>query len=165
MKYFFLLTGLALLGAGTAQAHDYKQGSIAIEHPWARPTPEGARAGAAYLSLQNSGNEADTLLSAETPVSASAQFHETIRDGDIMKMREIRGGVVVPPGGSVSFKPGGYHIMLVGLKQRLDEGQHIPMTLTFAKAGPVRVEVYVEKQPGSQPQSGAMNDHDMSHMH
>ncbi len=159
------LACLALFAAGAAQAHDYSQGMITIDHPWARPTPGQSKVGAAYLLLQNSGAETDTLLSAESPVSEKTQIHETLREGDIMKMREVRGGVAVPPGTAVAFKPGGNHIMLLGLKQKLEEGQHIPLTLTFAKAGVVAVEVAVEKAPSEKPEGGMAHGSSMDHMH
>ncbi len=164
MKRSLVLAGIALFTAGTALAHDYKVGTIAIGHPWARPTAEGARAGAAYLSLDNTGGEADSLVSAASSAAGKTQIHETTNDGGVMKMRRVEGGVAIAPGATVSFKPGGYHIMLLGLKQRLEEGQHIPLTLTFAKAGTVDVEVYVEKAPAGEHQGGTTHDHDMSGM-
>ena len=150
---------MALCVASAANAHDYKIGVIAIGHPWARPTAEGAKAGAAYLSLENTGAEPDRLLSAASPVAAKIQIHQTTEDGGVMKMHEVEGGVALAPGVNVAFKPGGYHIMLLGLKQRLDEGQHIPLTLNFAKAGSIDVEVYVEKTPAGEHAGGMMHDH------
>ena len=67
-----------------------------------------------------------------------------------MKMREVVGGIELAPGATVALKPGGYHIMLIDLKQKLDEGRHIPLTLTFAKAGSIDVEVDVEKKSSEQ---------------
>lgn len=159
IKPVWFLIGLSLLHTGSASAHDYKQGPIAIGHPWARSTAEGVKTGAAYISLENTGAEADTFVSAESPVSEKTQIHETRREGDVMKMREIEGGVSLPAGTTVTFKPGGYHIMLLGLKQKLDEGQSIPLTLTFAKAGSIQVDVHVEKTAPNE--SSTMQDHGM----
>jgi periplasmic copper chaperone A len=158
-KQIIWLTGLALFAAGVVHAHEYQLGTIAIGHPWARPTAEGAKAGAAYLSLENSAGESDRLVSASTPAAEKAEIHETSNEGGIMKMRHVEEGVALPPGVNVAFKPGGYHIMLFGLKRKLDEGQHIPLTLTFAKAGSINVEVYVEKTSGE-----TMHNHDMKDM-
>ena len=162
--HLILLAGLALSGAGAAHAHDYKLGRIAIGHPWARPTAEGTKVGAAYLTLENTGGEADSLVGVNSPVAGQAQIHETTDDGGVMKMRQVQGGVALAPGATVAFKPGGYHIMLLGLKQKLDDGQHIPLTLTFAKAGSVEVEVYVEKTAGGEHKSGMTHDHEMKGM-
>ncbi|HZV20058.1 MAG TPA: copper chaperone PCu(A)C [Hyphomicrobiales bacterium] len=164
MKKAVIVLGAALLAAGVANAHDYKAGSIIVGHPWARPTPPGAKAAAAYFTLQNTGSAPDTLMSVSSPVDESAQLHQTIRDGEVMKMREVKGGVAIPPGATVKFEPGGYHVMLLQPKQQFEEGQFFPLTLTFAKAGTVNVEVKVEKQPGERPVAGASHG-GMEHMH
>ena len=80
-----------------------------------------------------------------------------------MKMRAAADGVELASHTTVAFKPGGYHIMLLDLKHALREGEHIPLTLTFAKAGSIDVEVYVEKSPSGERDAGEMHDHDMSH--
>jgi copper(I)-binding protein len=159
IRHFILLAGLTLGGAGTVFAHEYKAGAIAIGHPWARPTADGAKAGAAYLSLENTSGEPDRLVGVTTPAAEKSEIHETSNDGGVMKMREVKAGVTLPPGENISFKPGGLHIMLFGLKQKLNEGQHIPLTLNFAKAGSVDVEVYVEKSPDSGQGAAMMHDH------
>jgi periplasmic copper chaperone A len=159
-----LLAGLALFTAGAAHAHEYKLGRIAIGHPWARPTAEGTKAGAAYLALENTGGEADSLVGVSSPVARQTQIHQTTNDGGVMKMHQVQGGVALAPGVAVIFKPGGYHIMLLGLKQKLGEGEHVPLTLTFAKAGSIDVEVYVERTPSDAQSSGMMHDHDMKAM-
>jgi copper(I)-binding protein len=145
------------------QAHSYILAKIKIGHPWARPTPQGAQTGAVYLSLENTGSEADTLVSANSPAAGKTQFHRTIDEGGAMKMRPAE-GVELAPGATVEFKPGGYHIMLLDLKQRLAEGQNVPLTLTFAKAGTIQVDVRVEKTgdtSGSAMMHGKGMDHGM----
>jgi copper(I)-binding protein len=129
----------------TAHAADYRQGNIEIGQPWARATPEGAGKGAAYLLLKNHGMDPDTLIAAQSQIADRLELHEHIQEGGVMKMRKVSGGIAIPPGGTVQFKPGGYHIMLLGLKQRLQEGQQIPIKLTFAKAGELTVNAQVEK--------------------
>ena len=151
-----------LFAAGVAYADDYKLGNIAIGRPWARPTAQGVKIGAAYLSLENKGSEADKLVSAASPVAANVQIHQTTNEGGVMKMHEARGGVELAPGATIAFKPGGYHIMLLDLKQKLEEGQRIPLTLTFTKAGSINVEVDVEKTSGSEHSGGPMQDHGMT---
>ncbi len=131
-----------------AQAQEYKAGDITIEHPWARPTAGPNMLGAAYMTLKNGGKEADTLKSASTPGADKVEVHEHIHDANgVMRMREVEGGIAIPAGGAVMLQPGGYHIMLIGLKHNLEEGQTVPLKLTFAHAGDVDVQVAVEKKP------------------
>ena len=152
---------VTLCAAGAAYGADYKVGTIAIDHPWARPTAEGTQTGAAYLFLTNKGNAPDKLVSTSSPVAGKTQIYQTTDEDGVMKMHEVAGGIELAPGASVALKPGGYHIMLLDLKQKLDEGSHIPLTLTFAKAGSIDVEVDVEKKSGEQGHGMTGMDHDM----
>lgn len=149
----FLLT-LAIYGQVHAQTPDAK--SIVVDHPWARATPAGATTGATYGTLINNGSSADRLLSATTPVADKVQFHSVSEEGGVSRMREMH-TVEVAPGAKVTFSPGGMHIMLVGLKQPLKEGQSFPLTFSFEKAGKVDVTVSVAKV-------GAMQHGDMGSM-
>jgi periplasmic copper chaperone A len=141
----FAVAALALCGFAAAQAQEFRQGDLTIFHPWTRPTAESQKNGAAYFSIKNSGSEADKLVSAESPAAEKTELHEMVNEGGVMKMLPLPGGIEIQPGPAVEFKPGGYHVMLIGLKQRLAEGQTIPLTLTFAKAGSVAIEAKVEK--------------------
>ena len=146
-----------MLAAFAAQAHEYKLGNLTIGHPWARPTAGPSKLGAAYLTLKNEGQEADRLESASTPDAQMAQIHETVPgENGVMRMRPVEGGVAIPAGGTVAFKPGGYHIMLMGLTHNLEEGQRLPLKLTFAHAGSVDVEVKIEKSPAG---NAGMHEH------
>jgi hypothetical protein len=147
---------LALFGFAVAQAQEFRQGDLTISHPWARPTAEGQKNGAAYLSIKNGGSEGDKLVSAESPVAERTQLHETLNENGVMKMRAVTNGVEIQPGAAADFKPGGSHIMLFGLKKRLEEGQTVPLTLTFAKAGSMSVEVKIEKSSSG---TGEMHSH------
>lgn len=117
---------------------------IKVEAPWARATIPAQKTGGAYVSLTNSGSAPDKLISAETPVSERAEVHEHKNTDGVMQMREVTGGVPVAPGETIAFGPGGYHIMLMGLKQPLTKGSKFPLTLVFEKAGKQTVEVTVE---------------------
>jgi hypothetical protein len=128
--------------AGTAAAHDFKVGEITIDHPWARPAAKGNSA--AYLVIQNAG-PADRLVSAATDVAGTVEMHSTTIDAQgVGRMVQVQ-AIDVPQGAEAKLAPGGLHIMLIGLKQPLAEGQEFPLTLTFEKAGAVTVEVAVEK--------------------
>ena len=115
---------------------------LEVENAWARATPGQAENGAAYLTITSP--TADRLVSASTPVAKTAQLHTMSLQGMVMKMRPIS-GVDIPAGQPISLKPGGDHIMLMGLEQPLREGQSFPLTLDFEKAGARTVTVNVEK--------------------
>jgi len=126
-----------------ADAHDYELKSLNIDHPFARATPPGARAAGAYLTVENKGATPDRLIAASSPVAGIVEVHEMAMDGGVMKMRVIP-GIDIKAGSKVDLKPGGYHIMLMELKQPLKNGDRFPLTLTFEKAGKIEVSVWVE---------------------
>ncbi|MGO8839967.1 MAG: copper chaperone PCu(A)C [Methyloceanibacter sp.] len=149
----------AVLFVTFAQAQEYKQGDLTVGHPWARPTAGTNMLGAAYLTLTNGGKEADTLKSASSADADKVEIHEHIHDAEgVMRMRAVEGGLAIPAGGTVEFKPGGYHLMLIGLKHNLEDGQNFPLKLTFEHAGAVDVEVKIEKKAGADSSMG-MHDH------
>lgn len=127
---------------------------LLVHEAWARASAGATTTGAAYLTLMG-GAQADMLVGVSTPVAASADVHETINDNGIMKMRSVA-GVPIPAHGMVTFAPGGYHIMLMGLKQPLTAGQSFPLTLRFAHAAPVTVDVQVQAMGHGAP----MGTHD-----
>jgi periplasmic copper chaperone A len=152
----FAVAALVLAASSPAFA---ETGAIKIEQPWSRATPGGATAGAVYLSIQNSSAVADRLTGASSDVAARTEVHEmTLADG-VMKMREVSGGIAIPAHGSVTFKPGGYHVMLIGLKKPLKAGESVALTLDFAKAGKVAVSAPVMKTTATGPDMGHMKMH------
>jgi len=145
MRFGWFVAAVAFLAASHAGAHEYKVKDLTIGHPWARATHGNAGTGVVYVTLVNDGKAADRLLKASTPVAAMASLHETIKEGDVMKMREID-GLAIPAGATVELKPGAWHIMLMGLKKPLREGDMVPLTLTLANEGEVQVEAMVSDQ-------------------
>ena len=135
----------ALLLATPATAHDYKAGDLQIGHPWARPT--AGKVGGAFMAIANTGSQPDRLLGATTSAAEKVELHQTIRDGDIMRMRPVD-TIPVVPGEPVALKPGGLHIMLIGLKAPLKVGDKIPLTLRFERAGEVKVDLAVQAGGG-----------------
>ena len=157
------LIALALTFAvPAARAADYKAGAIEIDHPWTRATPSGAKVGAGYLKLTNTGATADRLVGATAAAAGRVEIHEMSMDNGVMKMRPLKDGVELKPGESVELKSGSYHLMMFDLKQPLKQGDHVKGTLTFEKAGPVDVEFAVEGVGGA-PASNAMKG-SMDHM-
>jgi copper(I)-binding protein len=138
-----LTPAVILLFAAAAQAHDYELKSLTISNPFARATPPGAAAGGVFLTIRNQGSEADRLLRATSPVAGLVELHEMTMDGGVMKMRAVS-RIEVKPGATVELKPGGLHVMLEELKRPLKQGEQLPMSLTFEKAGTVEVIVDVE---------------------
>lgn len=130
-----------------AMAHAYAKGGLKIGHPWARPAPAGAPAAGGYLTIANGGDRPDRLVSASTPDAARVEFHEMIMKGDVMLMRPLAGGLVIPAGQTVELKPGGRHVMFIGPRTPFTLGRHVPVTLRFERAGEVKVEFYVEAAP------------------
>ena len=142
---------LAALGA---VAHSYKLGEIDIGHPYARPTREGQTVGGGYLKLANKG-AVDRLVSASSPAAGTVEIHSMSMEGDVMKMRQVN-AIELATGQTVELKPGGYHLMLMGLKAPLKAGDKFPLTLKFEKSGEVVVTVKVEEP---KPQSGTTVEH------
>jgi copper(I)-binding protein len=140
----FALT--ALLALGQASAADYHAGNLLIHDAHARATVPGQTSGAVYLNLENTGKTGDKLLAVASPAAQSAELHSMQMDGNIMRMREV-GELELKPAARIAMQPGdGYHIMLLGLKQPLNPGQKIPLTLRFEKAGKVEIEAVVDSR-------------------
>jgi copper(I)-binding protein len=121
----------------------YKVGPLVIEAPWARATPGGAQVGGAYLKITNTGAEVDRLIGGSLPIATSVEVHEMSMTDGVMKMRKLEKGLEIKPGQTVELKPGGHHIMFMGLRESLKQGQPIKGTLVFEKAGSVEVEYLV----------------------
>lgn len=117
-------------------------GGIAAVEPWSRATPGGARVGAGYLVIENNGPVPDRFVGAETELSDKVELHETRVAEGVARMLPVA-SIAVPPGGRIEFKPGGYHLMLTGLKRPLKEGERFSGTLVFEKAGRVPVSFSV----------------------
>jgi copper(I)-binding protein len=136
------------------EGHEFKAGDLLIGHPWSRATPGGAKIGGGYMTITNNGSAPDKLLSATTSVADRVEIHEMTMANNVMTMRKLDGGVTVAPGKTVSFAPGAYHLMLMGLKNPLKEGDRVKATLTFEKAGPVEVTINVEGIGAQHPAPG-----------
>ena len=133
---------LAPCRRAAAQEAEVRAGDLAITQPWSRAAVQGGQ-GAGYLTIANRGSAPDRLLSAASPAAGRMELHTHIRDGDVMRMREVP-AVEIPPGQAVAFRPGGLHLMLIGLNRPLRQGETVPVTLRFERAGEVRVEFAVQ---------------------
>ena len=145
-----------LFYAAAAHAHEFVLGALTVGHPYARPTAPSQPAGGGYLKLINKGAD-DRLVSASTPVATSVEIHSMRLEGDVMRMREI-GSLDLPAGKTVELKPGGLHLMFIGLKAPLVVGQTFPLTLKFEKAGAVDVTVNVSPADAAAASRGMVHD-------
>lgn len=130
-----------------AHAHGMKIGDLYIEHPYATPSRPGLNTGAVYFkSIKNDGAQADQLLSASTPAAASVELHQMQMEGEVMRMKEVS-AVDLPAHAEVRMRHGaasGYHLMLMGLKAPLKDGDRFPVVLNFKRAGEREVMVWVQ---------------------
>jgi copper(I)-binding protein len=156
MKKLVAAFACACLSASVfAQSKD----GLQIEKPWARATVPGAAVGGGYLVIRNNGATGDRLIGVSSPVSARVEIHEMAMEKDIMRMRQVK-GVDVPAKKAVEFKPGGFHLMFIELKAPLKQGEKVPVTLRFEKAGEVKTEFPVEAMNAAMP---AGPGHSMKH--
>ncbi|WP_410499289.1 copper chaperone PCu(A)C [Chitinibacter sp. S2-10] len=138
------LIAATLLGAtALVQAHDYTMGTLTIEHPWARATVAGAVNSAVFMNIKTETD--DQLLSVSGDIAQTIEIHEMKMADGTMKMRQLT-RLDLSKGSETRLAPGGNHIMLFGLKRQLLEGEKFPLTLKFAKAGELKVDVKVESQ-------------------
>jgi copper(I)-binding protein len=135
---------LALLFLSSpALAHEEKSEHLTISHPWSRATAPSQKVGAVFMTITTNGNNTDRLIGAESPDAETVQIHNhTMVDG-VMRMRPVD-GVPIPATGEAVLEPGGFHVMLIGLKAPLFEETVIPLTLLFETAGRVEIEAVVE---------------------
>lgn len=144
--------GFALLPtAGSGQ--QVKAGDLVLKNAWARATPGGAQVGGGYLTIENTGKNADKLLGGSTPAAAKVEVHDMAMKDGVMTMRPTTQGLAIPPGKSVTLAPGGYHLMLMNLKGPLKEGGRVPVTLQFENAGKVDVVLDIQGIGATGPKS------------
>lgn len=156
-----VIISLAMFASGVS-AHDYTAGDLKIGHPFTRTTPPGAVAAGAYLSIENKGKSADKLLRAASPVAGLVELHSMSMDGNVMRMRAVP-SIDVAAGATVKLAPGGLHVMLQDLKRPLKEGERVPMTLVFERAGEVKVELAVQKPDAAAGHAGSARDAHAGH--
>ena len=132
--------GSMLTTATETLSSEFKAGELKIEKVWSRATPKGAKVGAGYLKITNTGSKPDRLVDAKTSISNRVEIHEMNMSGGIMRMRRLPKGLEIPAGQSVTLKPGGYHLMFMELKEAIEKGQSFKATLVFEQAGQVAVE-------------------------
>jgi copper(I)-binding protein len=156
MLAFFLLAAAV---AAPARADDVKVGDLVISQGWSRATPNGAKIGSGYLTIENKGATPDRLVAVSSDIAGKTEVHEMAMKNGVMTMRPVDDGLTIDPGKTVKLSPGGYHLMLFDLKGPLKQGDMLPLTLNFEKAGRVNVSLAVEGigAQGPDASSGGMN--------
>ncbi len=147
-------------------ADDVTKGDLMIHDPYARVSSMMSKSGAAFMMIHNKGTEADHLVSAASPVAERVELHTHKEDANgVMRMLHVEEGFDVPADGQLAMQRGGHHVMFLGLKQELKQGDIVPVTLTFEKAGDVLVNVPVdlERKPMKGMQHGKMDHSKMDH--
>lgn len=133
--------------AHDAAAHDFTLGDITIDHPMAFETAPGARAGGGFMTITNAGSESDRLIAARAAFPR-VELHTTMEEDGVSKMIHLE-AIEIPAGESVTFEPGSYHVMFMGLgEDRFEPGESIPATLVFERAGEVEISFTVETRGG-----------------
>jgi periplasmic copper chaperone A len=159
--------GVALLAcffAAPARGDEVKAGDLVITQAWSRATPSGAKVGGGYLTIENKGSAVDRLVGVSGDVAGKIEVHEMVMTDGVMKMRPVDKGLTIEPGKTVKLAPAGYHLMMMDLKTPLKQGDKVPVTLEFEKAGKVAVTLDVQAVGAPGPAAGGMemkkmNDH------
>jgi hypothetical protein len=153
-RIFALAALSAVVIAAPARADDVKAGDLVITQAWSRATPSGAKVAGGFLTIENKGSAPDKLISVSAEIAGKAEVHEMTMDNGVMKMRPLDKGLVIEPGKTVKLAPGGYHLMLQDLKGAFKEGEKVPVTLEFEKAGKVAVSLDVQGVGAQAPGGG-----------
>jgi copper(I)-binding protein len=141
MRYGLVLLVLAALPAW---------GQVSVEQPWSRATPPGSKIGVGFMQLRNAGAAAERVVGASSPAAGRVEMHVTTREGEVMQMRQVE-SFTIPAGGTFELKPGGAHLMLMGLKRPLRQGERVPLTLRLEKGGELNVELLVQEMGARHP--------------
>jgi periplasmic copper chaperone A len=154
---------IASVSATSARAEDVKAGDLVITQAWTRATPGGAKTGGGYLTIENKGSAPDKLVGASADGAGKVEVHEMAMNDGVMKMRPVEGGLTIDPGKTVKLAPGGYHLMMMDLKAPLKQGEKLPLTLQFEKAGKVAVTLDVQGVGAPGPAAGGGEMKKMDH--
>lgn len=154
MKAVLQILMVLVLGASTQVAA--AEGEIQVRDPWVQAAPPNAKVMAAYLEINNSGKKPRALTGASSTAFGQVGIHQSVMHGNMVHMEHMK-ELAVPPGASVTLKPGGMHLMLMDAKKPLQIGDQIPIMLIFKGGEKILFTAVVRSG-----QTGNMEDH--SHM-
>ena len=162
MRMLACAAALLVLSGASSQAQEIKAGDLVIAQAWSRATPGGAKIAGGYLTIENKGTAPDRLTAVSGDIAGRVEIHEMAMNNGVMTMRPLEKGLEIEPGKTVKLAPGGYHLMLMDLKNPLKQGEKVPLELRFEKAGKVAVSLDVQgvgaKGPGGAEHSGGQHD-------
>ena len=162
MQFIALAALMASVFTVPAQAGDAKAGDLVITQAWSRATPNGAKIAGGYLTIENKGTAPDRLVGGTGEIAGKVEIHEMAMNNGVMTMRPLDKGLTIDPGKTVKLAPGGYHLMIMDLKGPFKQGDKVPMTLEFEKAGKVALSLDVQgvgaQAPGGSSDSGGHMD-------
>jgi len=166
MQFIALAALAASVFTVPAYAGDAKAGDIVITQAWSRATPNGAKIAGGYLTIENKGTAPDRLVGGIGDIAGKVEVHEMAMNNGVMTMRPLDKGLAIEPGKTVKLAPGGYHLMLMDLKGPFKQGDKVPLTLEFEKAGKVTLSLDVQGVGAQAPAAGAggHREHDHSKM-
>ena len=149
---------VACIAGRSARAEEVKAGDLVISQAWSRATPGGAKIGGGYLTIENKGTTPDRLIHCSGDIAGKVEVHEMSMKNGVMTMRPLDNGLTIEPGKTVKLAPGGYHLMMFDLKSPLKQGDKVPVTLEFEKAGKVTVSLDVQGIGAQAPASADSSD-------
>ena len=155
-RIFALAAFSAVVVAAPVRADDVKAGDLVISQAWSRATPGGAKVAGGFLTIENKGSTTDKLVAVSAEIAGKVEVHEMAMDNGVMNMRPLDKGLVIEPGKTVKLAPGGNHLMLQDLKRPFKQGDKVPVTLEFEKAGKVAVSLDVQGVGAQAPGGGGM---------
>lgn len=150
---------LLLVRAPTAAADDLVEarrlGALEISDYWARATRPGDQATTGYMVIRNTGEHMDCLIAASTPLTIWTEIHQRIEIDEAAELISLRDGIDIPPGGSISFSPGGNHLMFMDVEAAFQVGSMAAVNLTFERAGRITLYFPIRQMPGKLDHSEA----------
>ena len=165
-RSFACAVAFAALFAAPGRAQEIKAGDLVITQAWSRATPSGAKIAGGYLTIENKGAAPDRLVGGSGDIAGKVEVHEMSMNNGVMTMRSLDKGLAIEPGKTVKLAPGGYHLMIMDLKSPFKQGDKVPVTLEFEKAGKVKVSFDVQGVGAKGPagSEGHSAGHDMKNM-
>ncbi len=159
MRMLACAAALLVLSGASSQAQEIKAGDLVITQAWSRATPGGAKIAGGYLTIENKGTAPDRLITVSGDIAGKVEIHEMAMNNGVMTMRPLDKGLAIEPGKTVKLAPGGYHLMLMDLKNPLKQGEKVPLELQFEKAGKVALSLDVQGVGAQAPSGGASSGH------
>jgi copper(I)-binding protein len=155
LQLFACTALVAALFAAPARAQEVKAGDLVITRAWSRATPSGAKIAGGYLTIENKGTASDRLIGGSGEIAGKVEVHEMAMNNGVMTMRPLDKGLTIDPGKTVKLAPGGYHLMIMDLKSPFKQGDKVPVTLEFEKAGKVTLSLDVQGVGAQGPEGHA----------